>query len=107
MGQRPREGKGHASSTGELGGSSHCNTGQWKPNPQIALLDQGELTASGEEGAWMGRGGGQFGVGRSSGVNNRQTGTAQQPSSPVPSLCLLSQMYPLEMDQGTRPKASM
>lgn len=96
VGQRPGEGKGHAGSTGELGGSSHCNTGQWKPKPQIALLDQGELTASGEEGAWMGRKGGQFRAGRRSSMNNRQTRTAQQPSCSVPSLCLLSHMYPLE-----------
>lgn len=36
---RPREGKGQATSTGEQGGSSHCDISQRKPHPQISLLN--------------------------------------------------------------------
>lgn len=52
MGLRPREGRRHARSTGEQGGSSHCNRGQM-PNPQIAPLRLQESKPSGEEeGGW-------------------------------------------------------
>lgn len=40
-------------------------------------------------------------------MQNRETRTAQDPSSSVPSLCLLPQTHPLGIAQGTCPQANM
>lgn len=59
---RPREGKGHARSTGEQGSNTHCNMGQWAPDPQIALLDVMGSPQPQERSGQIGREGSQFRV---------------------------------------------